>query len=86
MTGGQSLECHLGGSMSISISLEKMSVEEKIQMMESLWDDLRSRAGDTLSPQWHGDELARREAALVSGDESSESWNSAKESIRKAVQ
>lgn len=72
--------------MNISIPLEEMSVEEKIQMMESLWDDLRRRAGDALSPQWHADELARREAALARGEESSESWGVAKENIRKGVQ
>ena len=71
--------------MAISIPLEKMSVEEKIQAMESLWDDLRNRAGDALSPAWHGDELARRGAAVVSGKETFEFWDSAKESIRKAV-
>lgn len=71
--------------MAISIPLEKMSVEEKIQAMESLWDDLRTRAGDTLSPAWHGSELAVREAALAKGDETFKPWDSAKEGIRKAV-
>lgn len=71
--------------MAIAIPLERMSVEEKIQAMELLWDDLRSRAGDALSPAWHGDELAMREAGLAQGTETSESWDSAKESIRKAV-
>ncbi len=71
--------------MAIPIPLEQMSVEEKIQAMELLWDDLRSRAGDALSPAWHGSELAKRDAALAKGDETSESWDSAKESIRKAM-
>lgn len=71
--------------MAISIPLEKMSVEEKIQAMESLWDDLRSRAGDALSPAWHGSELARREAALAEAKEVFEAWDSAKENIRKTI-
>lgn len=72
--------------MNITASLEKMSIEEKMQMMESLWDDLRSRAGDALSPRWHADELVRREAALAKEEESSESWERAKENIKKQVQ
>lgn len=71
--------------MTISIPLEKMSLEEKLQAMESLWDDLRSRAGDALSPAWHANELAKREAAVASGEESFQAWDDAKDSIRKAV-
>ncbi|MBF0559414.1 MAG: addiction module protein [Nitrospirae bacterium] len=30
-----------------------MSTTEKLRAMESLWDDLCQKAGDTLSPAWH---------------------------------
>lgn len=62
-----------------------MSIEEKLQTMELLWDDLRANAGDALSPAWHGDELARREAALARGDEVAEDWAVARQRIRDAT-
>lgn len=65
--------------------LEKMPVEKKIQAMESLWDDLCNRAGDSLSPSLHGDELEKREAAVARGEETLEDWNSARENIKKAT-
>jgi hypothetical protein len=62
-----------------------MSIEEKLQTMELLWDDLRANAGDALSPAWHGDELARREAALQRGDDLAEDWATARQRIRDAT-
>ena len=47
--------------MSITKPLEEMSVEEKIQMMESLWDDLCQKPDSIESPAWHQDILAQRE-------------------------
>lgn len=67
------------------ISLQHMSIEEKLQAMELLWADLSARAGDELSPSWHGDELARREAAHASGEEQSEDWDAARRRIRDAA-
>jgi hypothetical protein len=48
--------------MSITLPLKKMSAEEKIQVMESIWVDLCDTAGSTLSPDWHGKVLAGRNA------------------------
>lgn len=67
------------------VPLQNMSIEEKLQTMELLWDDLRANAGDALSPAWHGDELARREAALQRGDELAEDWATARQRIRDAT-
>lgn len=69
----------------MATSLQNMSLEEKLQTMELLWDDLRANAGDTLSPAWHGDELARREAALARGGDAAEDWDAARRRIRDAV-
>lgn len=52
--------------MAATLPLEEMSVEEKLQAMESLWDDLCGRAGVISSPDWHEDVLAEREAMRVS--------------------
>jgi hypothetical protein len=64
--------------MAMTLSLEKMSVEEKLQAMESLWDDLCSKAGGMSSPAWHEDVLAERDATQKRGDDKFEDWETAK--------
>ncbi len=68
-----------------ALPLEKMSIEEKIYTMETLWDDLcrLSNGGD--SPDWHRGVLAGREAAIEQGEDSFEDWEVAKKNIRKQV-
>ena len=67
--------------MPVSLPLETMSTEEKIEVMELLWADLVETAGSTLSPEWHGEVLAAREAAFASGDEESIEWEAMKQEI-----
>ncbi|TAK72117.1 MAG: addiction module antitoxin RelB [Betaproteobacteria bacterium] len=64
--------------MASTLLLEKMSVEEKLQAMESLWDDLCSKAGGMASPAWHEDVLAEREAMQKRGEDRFEDWEAAK--------
>ena len=71
--------------MSIDLPLEKMSVEEKLRAMESIWDDLCSTAGSISSPEWHGDVLAERQSMREQGTDRSEYWDAAKRNIRNRV-
>ncbi len=71
--------------MSISLPLEKMSVEEKLQAMESIWDDLCGRADSLASPAWHGEVLAERESTLQGGDDEFIDWDTAKQNIKKQL-
>jgi len=71
--------------MSITKPLAEMSVAEKIQMMESLWDELCHKADSIESPAWHQDVLAQREESLEKGEDAFEDWDSAKRTIRKLV-
>lgn len=73
--------------MSAALSIKGMSIEEKLRAMELLWDDLRNRAEADVSPDWHGDELARREQALAlaTAPEHVEDWNQAKRHIRDSL-
>jgi hypothetical protein len=68
--------------MASTLPLEKMSVEEKLQAMESLWDDLCSKAGAVSSQDWHEDVLAERDAMQKRGDDQFEDWEAAKRNIR----
>ncbi|MDA8142323.1 MAG: addiction module protein [Desulfobacteraceae bacterium] len=71
--------------MLITLPLKDMSVEEKIQTMETLWDDLCKNAGSLESPQWHGDILQEREKAIKDGTDEFIDWESAKKGIRNSV-
>jgi hypothetical protein len=72
--------------MSITLPLKKMSAEEKIQVMESIWVDLCDTAGSTLSPDWHGKVLAGRNAAALAGEDEIIDWESAKQKIYDNLQ
>lgn len=71
--------------MSTTLPLDKMSVQEKIEAMESLWDDLCRKAEGVSSPPWHEDVLAERDAMHRRGDEEFEDWDSAKTNIKNKI-
>jgi hypothetical protein len=71
--------------MAITIPLDKMSIEEKIQTMESIWDDLCARADSMPSPPWHREVLAEREAAIRCGEDKFEDWETAKRNIKNQI-
>jgi putative addiction module component (TIGR02574 family) len=72
--------------MIATLPLKKMSVQDKISAMESIWDDLCRNAGDVTSPEWHKDVLNKREENLKSGADSFIDWEDAKKKIRKKIQ
>ncbi|MBD3375184.1 addiction module antitoxin RelB [candidate division KSB1 bacterium] len=68
--------------MHVILPLEKMSIEEKIQAMESLWEDLCINADSLTSPEWHRDILEEREKTIMNGDDEFIDWEKAKKDIR----
>jgi len=68
--------------MANTLPLDKMTVEEKLQAMESLWDDLCSRAGGVTSPDWHGEILEQRDSAHSRGEDGFQDWEATKRNIR----
>ena len=48
--------------------IERMSVVERLQAMEQLWDALACQGGDMPSPEWHRDILADRKAREERGE------------------
>ncbi len=68
--------------MSVTLPLSEMTLEEKLQAMEALWDDL-SRDPDSLeSPAWHEDVLRERQERLNTGEAGFMDWEQAKVHIR----
>ncbi len=62
-----------------------MTVEEKLQAMEALWEDLSRNAELFESPAWHEEVLIERERQVATGEASFMEWEQAKVNIRSRV-
>lgn len=65
----------------IEAELEKLSLEEKLQAMERLWDELSRRPEAVPMPQWHKDLLDERERLIAQGSARFSDWEEAKKRI-----
>ena len=48
--------------------ISKMSITERLQTMEALWDSLTHEKVELASPDWHYDILSERKKKIESGD------------------
>jgi hypothetical protein len=71
--------------MPVTLPLNEMTLPEKLQMMEALWDDLSRNADALESPEWHSDVLQEREKKIEAGEARFTDWQQAKADIRKRV-
>lgn len=71
--------------MPITLPLNEMTVPEKLQVMEALWEDLSRHSDVFESPEWHRDVLEERERRIASGEAKFTDWEQAKADIRKRV-
>lgn len=71
--------------MTVTLPLNEMTVTEKLQLMETLWDDLRRNADSLESPVWHREVLEEREQRIATGEAKFIDWDEAKSDIRKRV-
>jgi hypothetical protein len=65
-----------------NLPLNKMTVEEKLQTMEALWEDLSANPAEIDSPAWHEEELRQRERRIATGEAKFIDWEKAKADIR----
>jgi hypothetical protein len=71
--------------MGVALSVDKMSIEEKFQTMETIWDDLCKKADSISSPPWHEKVLNDRENAISNGEDVFIDLPSAKKNIEKSI-
>ena len=71
--------------MPVTLPLNEMTVAEKFQIMEALWQDLSRQADALESPEWHGEVLQERERRIASGEARFSDWEQAKADIRNRV-
>jgi len=67
------------------LDIQKMTIEEKMQAMELLWDDFCSNAPDFQSPNWHEAILKEREKRIMEGKETFVSWEEAKNEFQAFI-
>ena len=72
--------------MSIDLPLNTMTVAEKIQLLEAVWDNLCREKGDVRSPDWHRVVLGERTRRLEAGKATLSNWSEAKARLLKVGQ
>ena len=65
------------------LPLKQMSVKDKVDTMETLWESLSADPAAVESPDWHQDELRIREGRIESGDAQFVDWEKSKTDIRR---
>ncbi len=69
--------------MQNTIEIKHLSREEKLRIMEAIWEDL-SREGEGIkSPDWHQKALQETERRLSLGQEKVIDWQAAKKELRE---
>ena len=68
-----------------SIPIESFYTDEKLILMERLWNDLSSNPVQIPSPDWHGDVLAERIAFARDDPTSFVEWEDAKNRLRERL-
>jgi len=66
--------------------LHQMPLQEKLFVMEALWDDISSHENDVEIPQWHQTILDEREELVAQGKAKFIDWEVAKKHITDAIQ
>jgi putative addiction module component (TIGR02574 family) len=64
-------------------SVFDLSVAEKLQLVEDLWDDLAATPEAVPVHDWQKQELARRKANLMANPASAISWDDLKQRVRR---
>lgn len=64
-----------------TVELSQFSLREKLQIMQSIWEDLRSHVDRIEVPQSHKDILDERRRRVESGEAKLLDWDQVKHSI-----
>ena len=67
--------------MQPAVDLKHLSVPEKVELMEALWDDLCDDPNDIAVPEWHKELLDERERQVARGEARFIDWETAKRQL-----
>lgn len=65
--------------------VHQLPLNEKLQIMEAIWEDLCRNAENFESPEWHREVLEERQKLIDSGQAKFLDWEQAKADVRKRV-
>jgi Putative addiction module component len=68
--------------MSVHLPLKDMTLKEKLEILEALWEDLARSARSVESPDWHKKTLEERGQRVAQGKARFTDWETAKTEIR----
>jgi putative addiction module component (TIGR02574 family) len=69
----------------VELPVSRLSLAQKLDLMETLWADLSRDEKKLESPAWHKTVLEDREKAFKAGKVSASDWEEAQKRIRKRV-
>ena len=69
--------------MQSTIEIRNLSREEKLRVMETIWEDLSREDEEVEFPDWHQKALQETERRLNSGQEKIVDWQVAKKELRE---
>jgi len=69
----------------VDLHLSKLTVAQKLDLMEAIWDDLARQDKTLEAPDWHEEVLKDREKALAVGNATISDWDEAKDRIKRNV-
>jgi hypothetical protein len=64
-------------------TVKSLSIEEKLRVMEAIWQDLTTEEQVVQSPAWHLEALKETEKRHTEGKEAVLDWSEAKKELRK---
>ncbi len=67
----------------VDLPLSELTLAQKLELMEAIWDDLAKHDETLESPDWHEEVLKDREKALATGKGTVSDWKEAKRRIRE---
>jgi hypothetical protein len=69
--------------MENSFDIQHLSREEKLRLMEAIWQDLSKEDQEIESPTWHQEALKETEQRLNSGEEKTVDWHTTKKELQE---
>jgi len=67
----------------MEIALDKMTIPEKLGLMEALWADWGRHQEDVELPAWHARALRETAHRVAGGKETAVDWETAKNELRQ---
>lgn len=67
--------------MQITLPLDRMTIAEKLRVIEEIMDSLGQNRDEIPSPEWHGEILKEREDSIRNGTAKFLDWEEAKRII-----